>query len=148
VSFRTRLPYRAEHPDALAVYCSDGRFTGAVAELLVKHGFDRLDTLTIPGGPALFELGSAGFTEMETVRGAARFLIEGHHIKHVTLLAHEGCGYYKRRFGFDSAEGVEARQKADLRTATAWLGAEYPRVRVVSYFARAAGGHVEFEPVE
>ena len=33
----SKLAYLAEHPDALAVYCSDGRFTGAVAELLAEE---------------------------------------------------------------------------------------------------------------
>ncbi len=146
--FVAKVPYRADHPDALAVYCSDGRFTGAVAELLARLGYDRLDTLTIPGGPALLELASSTYTDMDAVRGAARFLIEGHEIKHVTLLAHQGCGYYKRRYGFDSADGIMSRQLADLRAAASWLDAVYPRIEVVSYFARAAGERVAFDRVD
>ena len=49
----TNAHYDAAYPDALAVYCSDGRFTRAVDELLAKLGHPRLDTLTIPGGPGL-----------------------------------------------------------------------------------------------
>src|SRR6478736_99849 len=94
-SITSTVPYDASHPDALAVYCSDGRFTHAVANLLEKLGYDRLDTLTIPGGPGLFEMGTSSLTDVDTVRKAANFLVVGHHIKHITLLAHEGCGYYK-----------------------------------------------------
>jgi len=46
--------FRPSHPSALAVYCSDGRFTRAVEQLLESKGCARVDTLTMPGGPALF----------------------------------------------------------------------------------------------
>jgi hypothetical protein len=46
-----------------------------------------------PGCPALFEVATADFSGVETVRVAATFLVRGHSIKHVVLLAHGGCGY-------------------------------------------------------
>ena len=49
-SFSPRMRFEATHPEALAVYCSDGRFTDAVEELLHHLGYTRLDTLTLPGG--------------------------------------------------------------------------------------------------
>ncbi len=144
----SKIPYLPEHPDALAVYCSDGRFTAAVAELCTDLGFGRLDTLTIPGGPALFETASSSLITVDVIRRAASFLIDAHHIEHVTLLAHHGCGYYRSQFFHESEEGREARQLADLRSAAAWLRASHRAVEVVAYFARPSAGRVLFEPVD
>ena len=44
--FQGRTAFHEEHPTALAVYCSDGRFTESVEELLRALGHERLDTLT------------------------------------------------------------------------------------------------------
>src|SRR5688500_13469552 len=94
--FVPKAPFEAEHPPTLALYCSDGRFTNAVEELTEGHLQNpRLDTLTMPGGPSLLVPGSATPAEVEVVRRAADFLIRGHHIGHVILIAHYGCGFYK-----------------------------------------------------
>jgi hypothetical protein len=142
------LAYEPTHPDALAVYCSDGRFTEAI-EALVKHnGHPRLDTLTIPGGPGLLELTSSSYATLETLRNAASFLIVGHHIKTVTLVAHDGCGYYKDRYRLESEEAMKRRQIADLRGAAKWVRATHQGVAVTCYFARPQEGHVTFDDVE
>ena len=146
--YQSKLPYEQGHPDALAVYCSDGRFTGAVAELLASNGYDRLDTLTIPGGPALFEMGSSSLTAVDTTRKAASFLIQAHAIKHVLLLSHHGCGYYKSQFFHEAPDVLEARQLSDLRTGAAWLRASHPGVEVVAYFMRPHDGHVSFDRLD
>jgi hypothetical protein len=145
---RSRLAYQTEHPDALAVYCSDGRFTEAVEALLHALGYPRLDTLTIPGGPALLELTSGGFSAVETVRASTSFLIRGHAIKHVSLLAHQGCGYYRTRFAHDSPEYMLRRQMSDLRAAARWTASTHPGVQVESYYARVEDGVVVFDPVD
>jgi hypothetical protein len=142
------LRYDAEHPDALALYCSDGRFTNAVAELLRSLGYDRLDTLTIPGGPALLEMGSAGLMEVDALRKSASFLITAHHIEHVTLLAHQGCGYYKSQFSYEEAAQIHQRQLADLRSGANYLRAVHHKLEVACYFARPEGGFVHFDLVE
>jgi hypothetical protein len=143
----SKVAYDASHPDALAVYCSDGRFTNAVAELLKKLGYERLDTLTIPGGPALFDMGTSSLTEVDTVRKATHFLVVGHHIKHITLLAHEGCGYYKTQLSHEVPEAIYERQLADLRSGAAWLRAVHAGIDVKTFFARPRTGHVLFETV-
>src|SRR3954447_985255 len=96
-----KVPFDATHPHALAMYCSDGRFTEAIEELLHSLGHPRLDTLTIPGGPALLDLTSSNLDGVEVMRTAASFLIKGHAIKQVVLLGHDGCGYYKARFPYE-----------------------------------------------
>ncbi len=145
--FQSRAAYRAEHPTALAVYCSDGRFTDAVEELLHALGHPRLDTLTMPGGPALLHPYASLLIEHEAVSGASRFLIGGHGITHAVLIAHAGCGYYRARYGGDAADRVEARQRDDLRAARGKLLADHAGLRVDLFYARA-GAAVRFEPVD
>jgi hypothetical protein len=141
------IPFDATHPHALAMYCSDGRFTEAVEGLLRHLGHPRLDTLTIPGGPALLDLTSSGLGAVDVMREAASFLIRGHAIKHVVLLGHEGCGYYKARYTYESAESMRRRQLSDLRQAAHWVRGEHEGLTVGCYFAVPEGDHVRFEEV-
>ena len=70
--FLSITPYEPRHPKALAVYCSDGRFTQAVEELCHHLGHERLDTLTMPGGPALLNPWTASILEADQVTSRAR----------------------------------------------------------------------------
>jgi hypothetical protein len=144
----SKQKFESEHPDALAVYCSDGRFTDAVEELLHAIGHPRLDTMTLPGGPALFELTTADFAGLEAARTAAAFLVKGHGIKHVVLLAHEGCGYYRARNPGVEGEDIIQKQLTDLRNAARWFHGAMPQIAVRLYFARIAKGRVAFHAVE
>jgi hypothetical protein len=149
--------FDASHPDALALYCSDGRFTDAVEALLRGLGYPRLDTLTIPGGPALLEMLSTDHSSLTALRKSLSFLVVAHKIKHVVLIAHEGCGYYRSRFSYESKEAIQKRQLSDLRSAEAWIQARHPDAEVATYYARTTrsvlpdGGHasrVHFERTE
>jgi len=146
-SITTTRSFDVTHPPALAVYCSDGRFTGSVEELLRELGHPRLDTLTIPGGPGLLDHKTSGFTDCDSFSRAAEFLIREHHITTVVLLAHRGCGYYARRFPDLTAEQVEGRQLADLRYAIGELREAHPRLRVDAFIAIPADDRVRFDPV-
>jgi carbonic anhydrase len=140
-----KATFDKKHPKALAIYCSDGRFTDAVEELVHGLGHTRLDVLCMPGGPALLDLGSASFSALEAMRTSASFLIRGHAIKHVTLIAHDGCGYYKERYRFETPEEIVKQQKDDLRTAAEWLAGSHPDASVALYFASPDGNKVAFE---
>ena len=133
------------HPTALAMYCSDGRFTDAVEELLRGLGYPRLDTLTIPGGPALLEMLSADSGAALTIRKSFSFLVTSHHIRHVVLIAHEGCGYYRARFSRESANAHMQRQRADLRSSEKWVRIHHPKAEVTKYFARTSEERVVFD---
>jgi carbonic anhydrase len=136
------------HPTALAVYCSDGRFTRAIEEHLAELGHARLDTLTIPGGPAHLNLSTARPADRDTVGRAVSFLIQAHHIRDVVLFAHEGCGYYKDRYAGHSADAIEALQRQDLRDAMRQLALTDGKLRITAFVAQVAGGEVMFETVE
>ncbi len=148
VALVSKRKFDESHPDSLAVYCSDGRFTSAVEELLVSLGRERLDTMTLPGGPALFELTTADFAGLEAVRTAASFLVRGHAIKHVVLLAHEACGYYRSRNPGAEPQALLHKQVSDLRSAAGWFHGAMPQLEIRLYYARITNAHVTFHVVE
>ena len=142
-----RVPYDASHPHVLAIYCSDGRFTDAVEELASHLGHERLDTLTLPGGPGLLNRWSADYLESEVVSRAAHFLIQGHAIVEVLLLAHEGCGYYKHRHGAMGEQFIAEQQLKDLQEAASELRKAHPGLSVHTYMVRPDGTRIHFEPL-
>lgn len=146
-SYVSRVGYEHTHPTVLAIYCSDGRFTDAVEDLAQHLGHERIDTLTIPGGPGLLNRWVADYLESDVVTRAARFLIEGHHITDVLLLAHAGCGYYNARHGSLGPEFIAEQQLTDLRHAAEELKKAYAHLNVHLYFTRPHGARIHFEPV-
>lgn len=148
MTFTSPTAFDATHPTALAVYCSDGRFTQPVEDLLHHLGHARLDTLTMPGGPALLDRLSASYADADAVSRGARFLIEGHQIRDVVLLAHANCGYYRHKRPGDTPVQLEERQLADLRRARAAIAKVAPNLAVRCYFARPHAERVQFEVVE
>jgi len=146
-AFTASTPYGSSHPSALALYCSDGRFTESVEELLRHLGHARLDTLTMPGGPGLFNLWIAGTGDSASITSGARFLIESHRIQRVIVIAHEGCGYYRKHLGHHDAAAIRKQQEDDLRTAARTLSTARSGVRVDAYYARVADDRVSFDVV-
>ena len=145
--FLAPTPFQPSHPPVLAIYCSDGRFTRPVEELLRQLGHDRLDTLTMPGGPALLNLHSALYSNVDAMTRAASFLILGHAIAEVVLLAHEGCGYYRERHPNLTPDEVARRQIDDLRAGAGALRKAHPELRIALYHARVHQGRVVFHRV-
>jgi hypothetical protein len=145
--FVSKIPYDASHPHALAIYCSDGRFTEAVEDLAMSLGHERIDTLTLPGGPGLLNRWSADYLECDMVSRAARFLIQGHEIMEVLLFAHEGCGYYKHRHGSLGEEFIAEQQLKDLQAAAEELHKAHPGVTIHTFIARPEGKKIKFEVV-
>lgn len=147
MSFTSESEFDASHPTALAVYCSDGRFNRAVEELLRDLGHPRLDTLTIPGGPGLLNHKTSGYSDCDTFSRSAEFLIREHHITAVVLLAHDGCGYYARKFPDLPPDQIRARQLADLHHASAELADTHPRLQIEEFMVVTDQGRVRFDPV-
>lgn len=145
---KSKAAFDKHHPNALAIYCSDGRFTDAIEELVHGLGHPRLDVLCMPGGPALLDLGSASFSALEAMRTSASFLIRAHKTKRVVLVSHEGCGYYKERYRFETAEEILKQQTDDLRIAAQWLAGQHPDLTIATYLAKPEGGKITFEEIE
>jgi len=140
-------PFDASHPPVLAIYCSDGRFTNAVEALARASGYPRVDTLTLPGGPALLCLAAANLSEVDTMGRAARFLIEGHQTRHVLLVAHQGCGYYRKRYPRFPDAKIEEHQREHLALASKTLARQFPELFIERYYARVEQGTIELQPV-
>jgi carbonic anhydrase len=145
--FRASHPFDVAHPHALAVYCSDGRFTHAIEELLAHLGHARLDTVTTPGGPAVLNHMSASYADADTNSRAATFLIRAHHITDVVLLAHQGCGYYRAKRPSDTPDKIYDRQIEDMQQTAKTLVRATPALAVQLFYARVADGHVHFDAV-
>ncbi len=143
----TKTSYESEHPTALAMYCSDGRFTNAVEELLGFLGYERLDTLTIPGGPAHLSPATATASETQLIGDAASFLISAHHVSHVVLLAHDHCAHYRQRFASLDDRAMRQKQEDDLRAAQKTLISAHPGLDVRTFFATPDAGRVRFDEV-
>ncbi len=92
-------------------------------------------------------LGTARPSDRDSVGRAASFLIAEHKIKHVLLLAHQGCGYYRHRYPTRSLAEIEVLQRADLEGAQVALLTAHPKIEVLRFFARVADGHITFEAV-
>ncbi len=147
VTIASTLPLDATHPHALALYCSDGRFTDSVEELVHGLGHARLDTITLPGGPAHPNLLNTGYAELETVSRAASFLIRSHAITHVFLLAHEGCGSYRSQMTGGTQKSIADAQRIDLKVATKVLQALHHAIQIQCWFATPVKARVQFDPV-
>ena len=145
--FTSQSAYEPEHPRALAIYCSDGRFTNAVEELLHHLGHARLDTLTIPGGPALLTPWAASILDADQIQRASQFLIRAHSIDHIVLLTHENCGYYRQTHPGRPVDEVREAQTDDLRFAARALRVARPGAAVALYHAIPHEGRVRFNPI-
>lgn len=134
------------HPTVLALYCSDGRFTEAVERLCASLGAPRIDTVTIPGGPGLLDIGKLALMDRAAILRALDFLIRGHSIERVFLVAHEGCGYYRARYPRRGAGEIREVQVADLRSARETIVRSH-RVSAHCFYARVSAGGVTFDPI-
>jgi hypothetical protein len=134
------------HPSTLAIYCSDGRFTHAVEDHCEDLGHERIDTMTLPGGPALLTTGTADLSEVHVFSRAANFLIEAHGIKHVFLFAHAGCGFYRARCRLPD-DGIRRLQLDNLHAARASLRRHFPELVVDCFYVAADGDAVTFTDV-
>ncbi len=148
ISFTARTPFRSARPGVLVIYCSDGRFTGAVEELLEQIGHESMDRLSVPGGPATLSYASSDYSERDAARRACAFLIREHSLRRIVLVAHQGCAHYRERYPSTPAADIERRQRDDLQKAAKALERLHAGFRLHAYYARVNGGQVIFEAVE
>ena len=134
-----RHNFDLKHPNALAVYCSDGRFTGAIEEHMRSLGHARFDTLTVPGGPAMLHMGGmASVMHVDGIRNAAQFIAQGHGIKHVVLFAHESCGWYRSKTShLGDAAAICEDQRSNMKLGARWVWNSLGIDDVRCFYARA-----------
>jgi len=115
------MQFDEAHPDVLVIQCSDGRYTPIVAELMRSNGIERYDVMAMPGGPALLDMASASILQSEACKNGTSFLVKGHGINKIWLLAHAGCGYYRSNLNGMPKQSIIDRQNSDLQRAANWL---------------------------
>jgi hypothetical protein len=141
------LRFDPAHPSTLAIYCSDGRFTHAVEDHCEDLGHERIDTMTMPGGPALLTSWPADLSEVHVFSRASQFLIEGHAIQHVFLFAHEGCGFYRSRCGRLPDAEIRRLQIEHLHAAHASLRRHHAGLTMTCCYVSTEGGAIAFADV-
>ncbi len=142
------LDYVSEGFHAAAVYCSDGRFGGAIDDFLTNGlQLPRVDRVALPGGPASI----AGYDQARLpqagVLAELTFLVEAHELERVVLIQHAGCAYYGAFLGVD-AEHLPTLQRADLVRAAHFLRGATPQATVEGWVAQVDGAKMTFEPVD
>ena len=114
--------------DALIVHCIDFRLQEHLNLWLAKHvGEGNYDRVALAGG----------VLDFETVFKQIRLARQLHEIKRVILVNHEDCGAY-------GVDGHIDRHVADLRSARKKVVAQYPSVRVETFYLYLNGS---LEPV-
>jgi hypothetical protein len=146
--FTTSPGFKEDHPDTLVLQCSDGRFSKPVFELLRNCGCQRYDVMAMPGGPALLDMAGASITESEACRSGTSFLIKGHRISTIHLIAHDNCGYYQSRFGGMGKVALQSKQIEDMQSAAAWLRRLNRNLLILAYFASVKNGCILFQDIE
>jgi len=131
--------------DALAVYCSDGRFDPHFDRFLAETlNTPHCDRLAVPGGPALLAGRLASYWESSGVENQVRFLVEAHTLRRVVLLVHEDCGYYRHKLGLREA-ALEQAQREDVAHAARRVARLAEGMRVTGFMARRREDKVVFE---
>ena len=146
VFYTSSVPFDPERIGAVAVYCSDGRFGDQFDDLLHNAlKFPRYDRLAVPGGAACLANHFATYREEHGVVEQLKFLVDVHGLKHVVLIAHEGCAFYTHRLQVSPLQ-LESQQQEDMRKAMRRVHSISHRLIVHAFFARKQfDGTIQFE---
>ena len=129
---------------AAAVYCSDGRYGEQMDEFLhAGLGLPRYDRVAVPGGAGCLAGHTCAYHEKNALIRQLDFLIRGHQLRRVVLIAHHGCGFYRDLW--TGLRTVESLQQSDLHKAAELIRESHPQVDVEAFFARPRNGRVTFE---
>src|SRR3954462_7486701 len=91
--FTSPIAFEHERIGAAAVYCSDGRYGEQMDDFLHNGlGLPRYDRVAIPGGAASLAGHMLAMRERSALERQLQFLIEGHLLTRVVLIAHQDCG--------------------------------------------------------
>jgi hypothetical protein len=142
--YESKIPFDTARVGAAALYCSDGRYGEQMDEYLHQGcGWPRYDRLAIPGGPAVLSGEISVLWEESFLRKYLEFLVRSHELKHLALIAHDGCGFYRDWLHLPP-EKIQQRQLRDLQHARQQLRLNLPGLEVHTLFARKREDRVQF----
>jgi carbonic anhydrase len=143
--FESLIGYNPDRVQAVAVYCSDGRYGEQIDELLNRGlGLPRYDRLAVPGGAACLAGHFYTYREEEGVMEQLRFLVTVHKVRRVVLIAHQNCAYYTDRLQVAPLQ-LETKQHEDLIKAARRVQRFGRDLQIDVFFARLKGDVVCFE---
>jgi len=141
------MQFNAQRPDTLVVFCSDGRWHAQIEEFVRERCSHRADLYAVPGGPAGFNPWGSTLNDARAAENAIRFLREHHQLEWACLIAHEGCSYYRSKYGMLDARALLQRQLDDLDRARETIIHWFPELKVLKVFAYLEAGRVVFSAV-
>ena len=96
IPFTSSVPFVHERVGAAAIYCSDGRYGEQMDEFLhTCLGLPHYDRVAIPGGAACLAGHMLAMRERSALDRQLKFLVEGHGLSRVVMIAHQDCVFYK-----------------------------------------------------
>jgi hypothetical protein len=144
ITYRSSVPFGNEPLEAAVVCCSDGRFGAAFDEFAASSlGLSRYDRFIVPGGAACLGGHLDARREEEAALRQLRFLIEGHSLEQVILLAHEDCAFYNDHLRISKLR-LDVVQREDLEKAAARVQEMRSSLIVRTYFAHIVDGVIVF----
>jgi len=148
MTYRSNIPYKTSGIQALAVYCSDGRFEAQCEDFVRKGlGIERFDLIVLPGGPARLVGPEDSAPGQQTAIEELSFLVKAHNLQRVVLIQHDDCGYYQHVLGI-SGDDLRPLQQADAAKAIEAVHQATGLEQVECYLAVADDDDgVSFEPI-
>lgn len=114
--------------EAVIITCIDFRIQEAINNWISRNFAPKtFDRVAFAGG----------VKNLETILGQIDIAVRLHHIKKAVLINHEDCGAY-------GESGTPQKHAEDLRNAGSKIKAQYPDLRVDTYYLHLDG---TFEPV-
>jgi len=149
IFYRSSTHLENSRIQAVAVYCSDGRFGKLFDEFMCAGlGLPCYDRLAIPGGIAGLAHHFSLHGEEEGISAQLQFLIQGHKLKRVVLIAHEGCAFYTDRLQIPSLQ-LESQQIEDMKISVKCIQSIGSALLIESFFARKKdNGTIQFEFID
>ena len=146
--YESSVPFRPDRMQAVALYCSDGRFGVQVDDLLQQRLLlPRYDRLAVPGGPACLADHFATLREAEVMLSNLRFLVEVHDLQRVVLITHENCAFYTHRLKIPPMQ-LRTQQHEDMSKAVQRTRELASGMTVEAFFAHIKDDRVVFEAME
>src|ERR1041385_8875083 len=102
-TFTSTEPWSPERVGALAIYCSDGRWSEAFDEFCHRSlGIPRYDRFAVPGGPAWLNPSVSSAQDLyRSARAQLDFLVRVHDLERIVLITHSPCAFYAEQFKKD-----------------------------------------------
>ncbi len=143
--YHSALAWDPARSDTVIITCVDGRWQQQIRDFAEHHiKVDaHADVFAVPGGIEPLTLVDLVPKDFNFLRRRLEMVVEGHGTRRIVAIAHQDCGWYRRRQLGPFKLDLQQRQLADLKRAATHLRELFPHVAVETYFARLGGSTPE-----